>query len=58
MTHKTKQMQASVAFFSVLEAVDDDLVFVELTLFDRHVDLDNVLPDDATSSNVQVAVKL
>ena len=53
--HQTQEVQTSVTLLGALAALQDDLVLVELTLFDRDIDLHDVLPDDATRSNVQVA---
>lgn len=47
-------MQASVAVLGALTAFENDIVLVELTLFNGDIDLDNVLPDDTTCANVQV----
>ena len=48
-------MQPSVALLRTLAALDDDFILVELLLFDGYIDLDDVLPDDAPSTNIQVA---
>jgi hypothetical protein len=40
--------------FRVLYTAKDSFVLVELLLLDGHVDLDNILPHNATSANVQV----
>lgn len=48
-------MQASVAASGALKRLLDRLVGVELALLDGLVDADDVLPDDATGANVQVA---
>lgn len=47
-------MDAACSVLRVLERLDDSLVLVELALLDALVDLDNILPDDATRANVQV----
>ena len=47
-------MEATVAVLGVVEALEDGLVLVELLLLDRHVDTDDVLPDNTSSANVQV----
>lgn len=49
-------MQTAIALLGVLAALEDDLVLVELPLLDRDINLDNVLPHDATGADVQVAV--
>ena len=56
-THQTEEVQPSVSFLRALAALDNDFILVELLLFDRHIDLDDVLPDNATSANVQVTIK-
>ena len=50
-------MQASIALFSTFRAREDVFVLVELSLCDRHVDPDNVLPDDPAGANVEVPVR-
>ena len=47
-------MKASIALLGVLTALKDDFVLVELTLFDGNVNLDDILPDDATGTDVEV----
>ena len=47
-------MQPSVALLRTLATLDDDFILVELLLFDGHIDLDDVLPDDTPSTDVQV----
>lgn len=48
-------MQAAVAASSALERLLDNLVVGQLPLLDGLVDADNVLPDDTSGSDVQMA---
>lgn len=48
-------MQTAIALFSVLTTLEDNLVLVELPLFDRDVDLDDILPHNSSSSNIKVS---
>lgn len=47
-------MKASIALLGALAALKDDLVLVELTLFNGDINLDDILPDDATCTDVEV----
>lgn len=47
-------MQSAVAVFRPVETLEDIWVFVEGSLLDRNVDPDNILPDDTSSSNVEM----
>jgi len=49
-------VQPSVGVLGVLEALKDHIVLVELALLDRYVDPDDVLPHDASRTDIQVAV--
>ena len=51
-------MKATIAFLGTLTAFQDYIVLVELTLFNRDVDLDNILPDDAACTNVEVTTAM
>ena len=53
--YKTEQVQAAVTIIGSLERVKDFVAFVELTLLDRLIDTNNILPYDATCTDVQVA---
>jgi hypothetical protein len=55
-TYETEKMKATVPLLGMFTAVEDDLILVELLLLDRHVDLDNILPDDTSSADVEVSV--
>ena len=55
-THKTEKMQPSVTLFRSVACVNNSLVLMEIPLFYRLVDPDDVLPYDATSSNIQMTV--
>jgi hypothetical protein len=48
-------VQAATVLLRALQALDNGRLVLELVLLDRLVDTDNVLPDDAARSNVQVA---
>lgn len=48
-------MKATVAVLGILATRKDGLILVELALFDRDVNFDDVLPDYATGTNVQVS---
>lgn len=48
-------METAVTFLRTLGACKDSLILVELALGDGDVDPDDVLPDDATSTDVQMA---
>jgi len=45
-------MQSTVPIFCTLEAFDDRGVFVEFLLLDSHIYSDNILPDNAASTDV------
>ncbi len=49
-------MQTAITLFSMLAALEDNLILVELPLFDRDVDLDDILPHNSSSSNIKVAL--
>ena len=48
-------MKTTIALLGVLAALKDDLVLVERALLDGDIDPDDVLPDNTTSTNVQVS---
>jgi hypothetical protein len=48
-------MKTSVTLFSALRALEDRRVLVKLSLCDRHIDPDNVLPGDPASTDVEVS---
>lgn len=48
-------MQTSISLFSALRALEDRLVLVKLSFCDRHIDADDVLPDDPASANIEVS---
>jgi hypothetical protein len=48
-------VQPSVSIFGALEARKYRLIFVELTLLDRDIDPDDVLPHDAPSTDIQMS---
>ena len=54
-THQTEKVQATVALFSAFAALDNLIRPMELSLLNRDVDPDDILPDDAASTDVQVA---
>lgn len=49
-------MQTAITLFGVLAALENNLVLVELPLFDRDVDLDDILPHNSSSSNIKMAL--
>lgn len=54
-TYETEEVEAAVAVLCPVKALEDELVLVELPLLDRDIDPDDVLPDDASRTDVQVA---
>ena len=54
-THETEEVETTVGLLGVLAALEDDLVLVERALLDRYIDPDDVLPDNTTSTDVQVS---
>ena len=55
-TYQTEEMKTAITLFSPFRALEDIFVLVELSLFNRHVNPDNVLPDDPASANVEVSI--
>jgi hypothetical protein len=55
MGDQTAEVKTSIAVNSTLEGLLDDLIVTKLTLLDSLVDADNILPDDTSSANVEVA---
>lgn len=53
-THQSEQMKAPVLLLGPCAGIEDCLFLVEVALFDADVDLDDILPYDASSSNVEV----
>ena len=53
--YKTQQVETAVALLRTLGACKDGLILVELALFDGKIYPDDVLPDDAASTNVEMA---
>ena len=51
-------METAVSVLGAVETLEDGLVLVELPLLDRDVDADDVLPDDAPGTDVQVADRI
>jgi hypothetical protein len=49
-------VQTTVALFCAVYAGDDGFILVKLFLLDGDIDLDDVLPDNATSANVEMPV--
>jgi hypothetical protein len=47
-------MQSAVAGSSALESLLDNRVLIQLVVLDGLVNADNILPDDTTSTNIQV----
>lgn len=48
-------MKTTITSSGALESLLDDLIAAELTLLDGLIDTDNILPDNTTSTNVQMA---
>ena len=48
-------MKSTIALLGVHEALADVLVLVQLTLLDGLINANNILPDNTTGANVQVA---
>lgn len=55
MGNQTAEVQSAVAVLGSLHGLLDDLVVGKLALLDGQVDADNILPDDTSSTNVQVS---
>ena len=55
-TYQAEQVEAAVAVLSVVEALENSLVLMELAFLDRDIDPDDVLPDDTTSADVKVTI--
>ena len=49
-------MQAAVTLLRPLERLENGVCLVELTFLNGLVDTNNVLPDDTTSTNVQMSM--
>jgi hypothetical protein len=45
-------MQTTISILGTLHAGKDCLIFVELTFCDGYIDLDNILPHNATRTDV------
>ena len=56
--YETEKVQPSVGRFGALKALADGIVLVELALLDCNVDSDDILPHDASRSNIQMTVRL
>lgn len=56
-TNQAEQMQATVAIFGAVETLEYSLVLMELSFLDRDIYLDNILPYNTTSTDVQMAVR-
>lgn len=48
-------MKTTIALFGIVEALHDVLLPEKLVVLDGLVDFDNVLPDDTTSTSVEMA---
>lgn len=57
MTYEAEEVQATVAILGAVEALQDNIVFVELPLLDRDVNANNILPDNASGTDVKVTYK-
>jgi hypothetical protein len=55
MTYQTNEVQSSGTFLRTFAAGKNGLVFVELALFDRHINSHDILPHNAASTNVQMS---
>ena len=49
-------MKTAIAFFSMFAALEDRLIFVELSFFNGDINPYNVLPDNTSGTNVQVTI--
>ena len=54
--YKSEEMQAAVTLLRPLERLENGVCLVELTFLNGLVDTNNVLPDDTTSTNVQMSM--
>lgn len=52
--YQPKKVQSTVACFGALHAFDNVLVLVELALFNRDIDADDILPDNPACTDVQM----
>lgn len=50
-------MQTPVNLFSTFNALEDGFVLVKLSLCNRHIDPNNILPDDPAGANVEVSIE-
>lgn len=57
-TYESKQVQPAIALLSALTRIEDDGVLMELLLFNRHINTDDILPDNTSSTDVQVSVRV
>jgi hypothetical protein len=53
--NETAEVQSTVAVLGSLHSLLDDLVAGKLALLDGQVNADDILPDDTSSTNVQVS---
>ena len=56
-TYQAEKVEAAVAVLGVVEALENSLVLMELAFLDRDIDTNDILPDNATSANVQVPAR-
>jgi hypothetical protein len=52
---ETAEVQTAVSSSSALEGLLDNIVLAKLAVLDGLVDSDNILPDNTSSTNVQVS---
>lgn len=55
MRDQTAEVQAASAVLCICESLLDNIVLVQLSLLDRLINADNILPHNTTSTNVQVS---
>lgn len=56
-TNQTHEVQPSVTLLSPLASIENGLVLMERPLLDRNINTNDVLPDDTSSTDVQVSVE-
>ena len=56
LAYKSKEMKTAIAFFGMFAALEDRLIFVELSFFNGDINPYDVLPDNTTSTDVKMTV--
>jgi uncharacterized membrane protein len=53
-THQTQQMQSTITILRPLHTLHNIWRFMELPLLDGHVDADDILPNNTSSTDIQM----